>query len=69
MATVWNQEQSDTDLLEKISLALDYWFDNDFTEVDCINGGGREELNCPCGTPGFWNTNWYCQVRPYIWIE
>jgi len=62
MASLWYQDQSDTDLLEKINLAMDHWFSNDFTEDDCINAGGIELLKCPCGTPGFWNSNWWYQV-------
>lgn len=63
MACLWNQDQSDVELISRISQALDYWFDNDFHEDDCINAGGVEGLNCPCGTPGLWNTNWYDQVN------
>jgi len=63
MASVWNQDQSDSILHEKISAAMDYWFDDDYREEDCINAGGQDHLKCPCGTPGFWNTNWYDQVR------
>ncbi len=64
MATYWHSNQNeDKDLLSKISLALDYWFDRDYKEDDCINAGGVASLKCPCGTPGFWNTNWYDQVN------
>lgn len=50
------------ELLNTINLALNWWFDRDFTEPDCINAGGGDRFNCPCGTPGMWNTNWYGQV-------
>lgn len=63
MASVWHSNQNDKDLFDKINLALNWWFDRDFTEPDCVNGGGQGHLNCPCGTPGMWNTNWYGQVK------
>lgn len=62
MASVWYRNQGDKYLLSKIYLALDWWFDRDFTEPDCINAGGQASRNCPCDTPGMWNTNWYGQV-------
>lgn len=39
---------------------MDYWFANDYTNMDCIGQGGTDA--CPCGTPGLWNSNWYDQV-------
>lgn len=66
MASVWYRNQGDRALFNQINLALNWWFDRDFTENDCVNGGGREYLNCPCGTPGLWNTNWYGQVSILI---
>jgi len=63
LASSWKANSNDTQLLVSISSALDHWFDRDFTEDDCINAGGNTLLKCPCGTPGFWNTNWYDQVR------
>lgn len=62
MASVWYRNQRDKFLLSKIYLALNWWFDRDFTDPDCINAGGQAGRNCPCGTPGLWNTNWYGQV-------
>ena len=44
-----------------ISLAMGFWFSNDFTDPSCIDSGG--DAACPCGTPGFWNTNWFSNVR------
>lgn len=38
--------------------ALNLWLNNDFTQLDCLDKGGVPGYNCPCGTPGFWNTNW-----------
>ncbi|KAG8871882.1 hypothetical protein FRB97_008236 [Tulasnella sp. 331] len=43
-------------------LALNLWFEDDFTQIDCLDHGGDPGRNCPCGTPGFWNTNWYGNV-------
>ncbi|KAJ6647176.1 Chondroitinase-AC [Pseudolycoriella hygida] len=62
MASVWYYNRNDRLLLNKINLALIWWFDRDFTEPDCINAGGQDRHNCPCGTPGMWNTNWYGQM-------
>ncbi|KAI8065690.1 galactose mutarotase-like domain-containing protein [Gongronella butleri] len=53
---------NDANMLSKIQLAMDYWFSNDYTSDDCIANGGLSNATCPCGTPGFWNTNWYDQV-------
>ncbi|KAG4070345.1 hypothetical protein HA402_006487 [Bradysia odoriphaga] len=62
MASAWHYNQDDRDLFDKINSGLNWWFDRDFTETDCVNGGGQDHLNCPCGTPGMWNTNWYGQM-------
>ncbi|KAG8926354.1 hypothetical protein FRC00_002997 [Tulasnella sp. 408] len=42
--------------------AMNYWFENDFTNNDCIDQGGLTNATCVCGTPGLWNTNWYSNV-------
>lgn len=47
-------------LRSAVSLAMGYWFDNDFTDAACLDSGGKSA--CPCGTPGFWSTNWYSNV-------
>lgn len=47
-------------LRAKITLAMDYWFSNDFTNIACLDSGGLS--SCPCGTPGFWNPNWFSNV-------
>jgi hypothetical protein len=44
----------DPALRANISLAMSYWFSNDFTNPACIDSGGTS--TCPCGTPGLWNT-------------
>lgn len=56
-------KKNNTSLLSTISKALDYWFDNNYTPDACLDQGGLDA--CPCGTPGFWNTNWFGQVRSY----
>jgi hypothetical protein len=33
-----------------ISLAVDFWFANDFANPSCLDSGGTS--SCPCGTPG-----------------
>ena len=52
----------DPSVLDAIKKAMDYWFANDFTNDACLDYGG--ESQCPCGTPGLWNTNWYSNVSP-----
>ncbi|KAG8969766.1 hypothetical protein FRC03_001111 [Tulasnella sp. 419] len=42
-----------------VDQGMNWWFANDFTEPTCIDKGGVAGSNCPCGTPGMWNTNWY----------
>lgn len=67
MAAAWHgglsggqQYVNDSMTLAAISLAMDYWFANDFTNPACLDYGGTP--TCPCGTPGFWNTNWFSNV-------
>lgn len=55
------QFANDTDLRDSISLAMGFWFENDFTDPACIDSGG--DASCPCGTSGFWNKNWFANVR------
>ena len=31
------------ELLSAISLAMDYWFSNDFTNIDCLASGGSDD--------------------------
>ncbi|TFK90255.1 polysaccharide lyase family 8 protein [Polyporus arcularius HHB13444] len=47
-------------LFDAVSRAMDYWFANDFTVPGCLDQGGLPA--CPCGTPGFWNTNWFSNI-------
>ncbi|KAG8905392.1 hypothetical protein FRB99_009005 [Tulasnella sp. 403] len=42
--------------------AMNYWFNNDFSEPACLDQGGLTNNTCPCGTPGLWNSNWYSNV-------
>ena len=51
-------------LLSAISSAMNYWFENDFTVPGCLDSGGLAA--CPCGTPGFWNTNWFSNVSAIL---
>lgn len=48
------------ELLASTSLAMDYWFSNDFTNPACVDSG--DTAACPCTEPGFWNSNWYSNV-------
>ncbi|KAH9898428.1 galactose mutarotase-like protein [Cubamyces lactineus] len=47
-------------LLDAIHRAMDFWFENDFQDQACLDSGGL--ASCPCGTPGFWNTNWFSNI-------
>ncbi|KAJ3574860.1 hypothetical protein NP233_g1480 [Leucocoprinus birnbaumii] len=69
MAAAWHggliggeQFVNDSALHDKISLAMDYWFGRDLTNLQCLNNGGT--ASCPCDNPGnlLWNTNWYSNV-------
>jgi hypothetical protein len=67
MAAAWHggmvggdQYVKSASLRSAISLAMNYWFSNDFTDATCLDSGGLS--GCPCGTPGFWNTNWFSNI-------
>jgi len=47
-----------------ISSAMNFWFSRDFTLPGCLDKGGTSA--CPCGTPGFWNTNWFSNVSHFL---
>jgi len=62
MAAAWHgglkggeQFVNDSTLYEKISLAIDYWFERDLTNLACLSQGGTSA--CPCDNPG--NLLWY----------
>ena len=57
---------NDSSLLSAIASAMDYWFINDFTDAACLDQGSLAA--CPCGTPGFWNTNWFSNVSLIVLI-
>lgn len=50
----------DPALAGAISSAMNFWFSQDFTVPGCLDQG--DSSACPCGTPGFWNTNWFSNV-------
>lgn len=54
------QYTGDPSIRASISLAMTYWFSNDFDNIACLDAGGTDA--CPCGTPGFWNPNWASMV-------
>lgn len=67
MAAAWHgglrgaeQYVKDPTLHAAISRAMDFWFNNDYTNPSCLDSGGTP--SCPCGTPGLWNTNWFSNV-------
>ncbi|KAI5124661.1 hypothetical protein M0805_004269 [Coniferiporia weirii] len=49
-----------SELRAAISSTMDFWFSNDFTNIACLDSGGLAA--CPCGTPGFWNPNWFSNI-------
>ena len=51
---------NDPTVLDALKRAMDYWFANDYTNDACLEWGGQSQ--CPCGTPGLWNTNWFSNV-------
>ncbi|KAH8102633.1 polysaccharide lyase family 8 protein [Cristinia sonorae] len=55
-----DQYVKDPTILSAISRAMDFWFQNDFKILGCMDSGGTAA--CPCGTPGFWNTNWFSNI-------
>ncbi|PRP79623.1 polysaccharide lyase family 8 protein [Planoprotostelium fungivorum] len=59
MAAVW-YKTGNISYLTATKSAMKFWFDRDYTASDCTWRGGKG--NCPCGTPGFWCTNWWFQV-------
>jgi len=68
MSAAWHGGLSDaeqwagnSDLRQAITLAVDFWFSRDFIDPSCLDFGGESE--CPCGTPGLWNTNWCAASR------
>ena len=54
----------DPGVLDALKRAMDYWFAHDYTNDACLEYGGLSQ--CPCGTPGLWNTNWYSNVGPIL---
>ncbi|KAF7436855.1 hypothetical protein PC9H_003688 [Pleurotus ostreatus] len=55
-----DQWVKNAEIREAISRAMNFWFSNDFTNPACLDSGGEDA--CPCGTPGFWNQNWFSNV-------
>ncbi|KAJ6604690.1 polysaccharide lyase family 8 protein, partial [Mycena vulgaris] len=55
-----DQYVKDPALRNNISVAMGFWFSNDFTNPACLDSGGT--TRCPCGTPGLWNTNWFSNI-------
>ena len=73
MAAAWHGGLSGADqfvksasLVDAVSRAMDFWFENDFTDPACLDSGGL--ASCPCGTPGLWNPNWFSNVGDLILV-
>ncbi|KAK7064199.1 polysaccharide lyase family 8 protein, partial [Favolaschia claudopus] len=67
MAGAWHgglagaeQYVKDPTMRLSVSLAMGFWFSNDFQNPACLDSGGTDK--CPCGTPGLWNTNWFPNI-------
>ncbi|THV04916.1 chondroitin AC/alginate lyase [Dendrothele bispora CBS 962.96] len=68
MASAWRSTdfsslEGNETLASKISLAMNWWFDRDFTNIACLDSGGTDA--CPCNDPNdstMWNTNWFSNV-------
>ncbi|KAG8950415.1 hypothetical protein FRC04_007430 [Tulasnella sp. 424] len=45
-----------------LNRAMNWWYQNDFTNDDCIDLGGAQNGTCGCSTPGLWNQNWFSNV-------
>ncbi len=65
MAAAWHggleggeQFVKSADLHAKISLAMDYWFGRDITNLECMINGGT--ATCPCTNID--NTLWYVLI-------
>lgn len=50
-------------VLASISKAMDWWNSRDFANPNCLDYGGSSQ--CPCGTAGLWNTNWFVQFTRF----
>ncbi|KAF8898701.1 polysaccharide lyase family 8 protein [Infundibulicybe gibba] len=69
MSAAWHGGVPGADMFVKnpalratISLAMDYWFGRDFTNLACLDSGGTAQ--CPCANPdnSLWNTNWFSNI-------
>ncbi|KAG5641803.1 hypothetical protein DXG03_004169 [Asterophora parasitica] len=71
MASAWHgglegteEYAGNEDLRIATSLAMDYWFGRDFTDIACLDSGGKAGSRCTCANPEnlLWNTNWFSNV-------
>ncbi|KAG6827678.1 hypothetical protein H0H92_010809 [Tricholoma furcatifolium] len=71
MARAWHGDADgtgeyagDESLKSKISLAMDYWYSRDFTDLACLDSGGKPGSTCTCDNPDnlLWNANWFSNV-------
>ncbi|KAN0135704.1 polysaccharide lyase family 8 protein [Lactarius tabidus] len=67
LTAAWHGGLNDTEqyvgnatIASAISSAMNFWFSQDFTVPGCLDQGGTSA--CPCGTPGFWDPNWFSNV-------
>ncbi|KAG6875621.1 hypothetical protein C0993_008275 [Termitomyces sp. T159_Od127] len=71
MAAAWHgglngseKYTKDENLRARTSVAIDYWYNRDFTDEACLDSGGKEDSSCTCENPEnlLWNTNWFSNV-------
>lgn len=62
-----DQYVNNASLRSAISLAMNWWFNNDFTNVACLDAG--DSSGCPCDTPGLWNPNWFSNVSCLVFFQ
>ncbi|KAF9464591.1 polysaccharide lyase family 8 protein [Collybia nuda] len=69
MAAAWRgglmgaeEYAGDERLRAAISSAIDYWFSRDFTNLACLDSGGKPACSCDNHENWLWNTNWYSNV-------
>jgi hypothetical protein len=58
-ASQWFRDPS---LHDSISVAMDWWFDRDFTNLACLDSGGTSKCPCDSNDMTLWNTNWFSNV-------
>jgi hypothetical protein len=53
---------------DAISLAMNWWFDRDFTNPSCLYDGGTTACPCDANEQHMYNTNWFSNVRLQVML-